>query len=208
VTAQAFGTPLTTPRRTAAGSRDRLLDAARVLFAEAGFDGFSMAEVALRAGASRPAVYRMFPDRAALLAAVVNRDADDLVGRLYRALPAEAPLDSLIEQALVVFVDFAAERRREYLVLFGQAGRVHPEVASLLQGLRARLAAFYVPAFRDAALRAAIPQPSDAQARLTAFAIMSMCEGVMQSWLEDDHPSSSDELVRLLKGMVMRSLQP
>ena len=44
-----------------------MLDAAATLIGECGADGFSMAELARRAGVSKPALYRYFPNKQAVL---------------------------------------------------------------------------------------------------------------------------------------------
>jgi AcrR family transcriptional regulator len=54
-----------------AQTRDRVLDAARSLFAEAGFHGASLEEVARRADVARKTVYYQFGSKRGLLAAVV-----------------------------------------------------------------------------------------------------------------------------------------
>ena len=44
-----------------------MLEAAATLIGECGADGFSMAELARRAGVSKPALYRYFPNKQAVL---------------------------------------------------------------------------------------------------------------------------------------------
>lgn len=56
-----------------AETRTRILDAAVAAFTESGFNGTSIREVALRAGMSHPGVLHHFPDKAALLEAVLDR---------------------------------------------------------------------------------------------------------------------------------------
>ena len=59
--------------RTAAGLRDTLLSAAAALIAKKGPQGFSLREVARRAGVSEAAPYWHFVDREALLTAVAEQ---------------------------------------------------------------------------------------------------------------------------------------
>ncbi len=49
-----------------------MLDAAAQLIGECGTDGFSMAELARRAGVSKPALYRYFPNKQAVLVALAQ----------------------------------------------------------------------------------------------------------------------------------------
>jgi AcrR family transcriptional regulator len=75
------------------GGRDQL--------AEAGLAGFSVARVARRVGVSSAAPYRHFPDREALLAAVVGEVAADLTDAIRVAADAagEDPADRLVAAA-------------------------------------------------------------------------------------------------------------
>ncbi|MFW6868952.1 TetR/AcrR family transcriptional regulator [Nocardioides sp. CPCC 206347] len=83
---------------------ERILDAAGGLFAERGVDVVAMSDIATAAGCSRATLYRYFPDRPALQAAFVQREAirvGGLVAADLAALPGsrdvvtEAVLSSL-----------------------------------------------------------------------------------------------------------------
>ena len=72
--------PEVAPRRTSTGPRRNpkseaaILAAARALLAEKGYAGFSIDEVARRAGAGKPTIYRRWPNKAELIVAVYNED--------------------------------------------------------------------------------------------------------------------------------------
>ena len=72
------------PPRTARGraTRERIVAAASELIAERGVAETSLDGVIERAGASKSQLYHYFDDRAALLRAVVARNADDVLGGL------------------------------------------------------------------------------------------------------------------------------
>ena len=55
---------------------ESILRAARELLAEVGFDALSMLSVAQRAGTTRPAIYRRYPDKATLAIAAIASLAD------------------------------------------------------------------------------------------------------------------------------------
>ncbi|AQZ62179.1 Transcriptional regulator, TetR family [[Actinomadura] parvosata subsp. kistnae] len=65
------------PRTDAERNRDRVLEAARLLFAESGHD-VPMSEVARAAGVGIGTLYRKFPTREALIEAIAERRAGDL----------------------------------------------------------------------------------------------------------------------------------
>lgn len=84
--------------RTTKGARttERLLDAAERLFAERGYDGTSLREIAREVGIREPGIYNHFEGKQALYAAVLERALTPMLGAIaeamesgaYRALPA------------------------------------------------------------------------------------------------------------------------
>lgn len=155
-------------RRASIGARRNpeaeaaILDAARALLAERGYAGFSIDEVARRAGAGKPTIYRWWPTKADLFIDVYSAEKSatlvppetgalwsDLVaytralwafwrdtpsGRTFRALIAEAQAS---EPALVALRDkFLPERLKDVRRMFEDAaarGEIRPAaVAHLL----------------------------------------------------------------------------
>jgi AcrR family transcriptional regulator len=84
-----------------------LLDAAARLFAERGYPGVTLEELGQAAGVSGPAVYRHFPGKAAVLAAILADASRGLLdGGRRTVAEADGPADALRD--LIRFhVDFA-----------------------------------------------------------------------------------------------------
>lgn len=61
-------------RMTGVQRRAQLLDVSRKLFAEKGFDGTSVEEIAARAEVSKPVVYEHFGGKEGVYAVVVDRE--------------------------------------------------------------------------------------------------------------------------------------
>lgn len=100
------------------------------LIAEQGLRGFSVAEVARRAGVSSAAPYRHFPDRDSLLAAVACTVATQLTERIREATAAHVdPVDRLAEAA-GSYTEFMIERRAGLHVVFA-SGLHDPKHADL-----------------------------------------------------------------------------
>jgi AcrR family transcriptional regulator len=96
--------PVRRPRRPAAERRAQILAAARALFAERGYHATTTRDLATAADINDALLYRYFPDKQAILAALV----DEAVA-VFQALPkppAEAPLplDEFLELIGTVFV--------------------------------------------------------------------------------------------------------
>ncbi|GAA4612470.1 TetR/AcrR family transcriptional regulator [Saccharopolyspora hordei] len=85
--------------------RQQLLDVARALFAEKGFDGTSIEEIAHRAGVSKPVVYEHFGGKEGVYAVVVDREMRSLLDLVVSALSAGHPRD-LLEQAARALLDY------------------------------------------------------------------------------------------------------
>src|SRR5258705_4652305 len=73
-------------RMTGKERRQQLLDVGRRLFAERGFEGTSIEEIAAQAGVSKPVVYEHFGGKEGLYAVVVDREVERLLGMATRIL--------------------------------------------------------------------------------------------------------------------------
>ncbi|MDT9692139.1 TetR/AcrR family transcriptional regulator [Streptomyces sp. P9(2023)] len=92
-------------RMTGAERREQLLDIGRTLFAEKGFEGTSVEEIAAKAGVSKPVVYEHFGGKEGLYAVVVDREMRQLLEMVNGALTAGHPRE-LLEQAAFALLDY------------------------------------------------------------------------------------------------------
>lgn len=86
--------------------RQQLLDVARSLFAEKGFDGASVEEIANRANVSKPVVYEHFGGKEGVYAVVVDREMHYLLTSMTSALAEEAHPRLLLERAAISLLDY------------------------------------------------------------------------------------------------------
>jgi len=94
-------------RMTAAERRDQLIGVARVCFAEKGFDGTSIEEIAARASVSKPVIYEHFGGKEGLYAVVVDREVNTLLHILRTAMTdPEAGSRRLIELGTFALLDY------------------------------------------------------------------------------------------------------
>ncbi|MCR4522804.1 MULTISPECIES: TetR/AcrR family transcriptional regulator [Bosea] len=131
-------------------------DAARAVLAEKGYAGFSIEEVARRAGAGKPTIYRWWPNKADLFIAIygANKDAaipvpdegslradllrytrdlwrfwrEDTAGRVFKGLIAEAQTsDSALDALRFKFMPERLAAPREIFVRAAERGEFEPD---------------------------------------------------------------------------------
>ncbi len=93
-------------RMTARQRREQLVGVARALFAEKGFEGTSVEEIALRADVSKPVVYEHFGGKEGLYAVIVDREVEALSGALSGALESRAHPRVLVERAALALLGY------------------------------------------------------------------------------------------------------
>jgi AcrR family transcriptional regulator len=96
------------PRADAVRNRVRLLETAKAAFAEKG-SGASLDEIARTAGVGAGTLYRHFPTRDALVAAVYRNETEQLVAAADRLAKTHSPVTALREW-LLLFVDYIATK--------------------------------------------------------------------------------------------------
>lgn len=97
--------------------RARILEAARALFLERGVEAVTLREIAQRIEYSTTAIYVHFPDKAALVEAMITEDFAAFSRGLEAAASVPDPVDRL--HALhVAYIDFALAWPRHYQLLF------------------------------------------------------------------------------------------
>jgi AcrR family transcriptional regulator len=128
------------PRADSLRNRERLLVAAKIAFTEAGAD-VALEEIARQAGVGIGTLYRHFPTRDALLAAVYQREVDQLSSSAEALLRTRPPGEAL-EAWLHLLVDYLATKRVIVPALRAASGAganaaaaAGPAIANALSGL-------------------------------------------------------------------------
>ncbi|KES08427.1 hypothetical protein BU52_05220 [Streptomyces toyocaensis] len=115
--------------------RDDVLDAARAMAAEKGWDSVSLSQVASRAEVSRPTVYKEFGSRGGLSRALVRREAERFLIGVDRALLQPAPTAS---DALAAAILYALKEARENVLVVSVVKAARDGTDALLPYLTAR----------------------------------------------------------------------
>ncbi|MGH3497072.1 MAG: TetR family transcriptional regulator [Nocardioidaceae bacterium] len=101
---------------TAAERREQLIEIARGVFAERGFEGTTVEEIAARAEVSKPVIYEHFGGKEGLYAVVVDREVRRLLDRVRSALTAGHPR-ALLEQAALALLDYVEDSSDGFRIL-------------------------------------------------------------------------------------------
>lgn len=132
----ASGARTTSQRSERARARPReILAAARILFAQKGFEAARMDEVAAAIGVTKPAVYRYFPGKDRLIEALLEEDLAAPSRALYAWMDAyDGPIADLIEGFSLRMTTIQGHGlARGYLLLaLDEAGR-RPEIADFMR---------------------------------------------------------------------------
>ena len=97
------------PRADAQRNRERILEMAKQAFTRSGADA-SLDDIATQAGVGAGTLYRHFPTREALLAAVYRTEVEKLAAAEKRLAVELAPLEAL-RAWMLLFVDYIATKK-------------------------------------------------------------------------------------------------
>jgi AcrR family transcriptional regulator len=89
-----FGRP---PKGLAGAVEKRILEAARKVFLDRGFEGASIEEIAEAARSGKPTIYARFPGKEALFTAVVTQSVAANIARIQASRPTGATIEERLE---------------------------------------------------------------------------------------------------------------
>src|ERR1700730_17810916 len=98
-----FGRP---PKERAGEVEQRILNAARNVFLERGFEGASIEKIAEAARSGKPTIYARFPGKEALFTAVVMQSVAANVARLEAYTPAGTTIEQRLESVAVTVLEW------------------------------------------------------------------------------------------------------
>ncbi|WP_078307361.1 MULTISPECIES: TetR/AcrR family transcriptional regulator [unclassified Mycobacterium] len=176
-------------------SDDELLDGARDVFAEHGYQAASMAEIARRASTTKPTLYAHFGSKEAMYSLVFQREAEAIQNHLfavYENLP-EGDVEGWVKTALDAGMSYVADNPTSFRVLVGTSEAGTPAAAamrSMLDSFIDRIAQIVDDAVRRRGAIPALPTRT-----VAAMAVASGLEAARQGILVDGlSPAHAAEL--------------
>ncbi len=171
-------------RMTSAQRREQLLEIGRELFAEKGFEGTSVEEIAARAGVSKPVVYEHFGGKEGAYAVVVDRESRRLHDEIREALTTpDARPRELLERGAMALLDYIDQCPDGFQILArdSSAGLTSGSFASILSDIAAQVEDILGAEFE---VRGHDPQ----FAGLYAQALVGLVAMTGQQWLDNRTP--------------------
>ena len=190
--------PRLTREQSRANTREKLLDAARRVFARSGFHGASVEEVASEAGFSTGALYSNFDGKEDLFLELMQREIDGYAREIEQAVARSASVAEraaggarqwmeMIERepdALLLFTEFWAYGVRDE--------QVRAEVAERFAATRALLTRLIADSAREFGLELAMP------AEELAVVVDALADGIARQKLTDPELVADDLMGRVL----------
>jgi AcrR family transcriptional regulator len=170
-------------RLTAAERRTQLISVGRAVFAERGYDGASVEEIAERAGVSKPIVYEHFGGKEGLYAVIVDREMEQVIADVSAAISEGSPRDR-VGAATLAFLKYVKEQPDGFAVLSRDAP-ANVGMASLLAEVGERVGTIFATEFKRAGY-------DPRSAPIYAQALIGMVTFVGQWWTENRKLSIED----------------
>ena len=191
--------------RAAATGRDPLtsrsvLDAALTLFAERGYHGTALSEIAGALGVRTPSLYNHMRSKHELLEAIIDATTAGVLDDFQGVRHEGGEPGEVLHRAARVYAYRHATHRREALVVNRDTSSLDEPVRSAMQARRRE---------HEHALRAVISTGVERgvfhvdSPALASFAIRELCVSIAR-WFSDDGPLSAEEVADQYAGFALR----
>ncbi|GCD21689.1 TetR/AcrR family transcriptional regulator [Cellulomonas algicola] len=173
--------------------RAQLLDVSRRLFAEKGFDGTSIEEIASRAEVSKPVVYEHFGGKEGIYAVVVDREITALTGALTGALEGGGHPKVLVERTTLALLSYieASEDGFRILVRDSPVAQATGTFSSLIGDVATKVEHLLADQFRSQGLD---PRTAPIYAQM----LVGMVALTGQWWLDARRPRKAEVAAHLV----------
>jgi AcrR family transcriptional regulator len=197
-----------TREQSKAHTRERLLEAARSVFASSGFHGASVEEIAATAGFSTGALYSNFDGKEDLFLVLMEREIDEHAREIAEAV-GERP--SVAERAAGGARQWMTmiEREPELLLLFMEfwaygvrEAQVRPKVAARFAQVRELLTRLIADSVREFDLELELP------AEQLAVAIDALADGIARQKLTDPEAVPDELMGKVLSLLLAGATRP
>jgi AcrR family transcriptional regulator len=180
-------------RMTGKQRREQLIEVGRKLFADKGFEGTTVEEIAAKASVSKPVVYEHFGGKEGLYAVVVDREIAALLGGITGALSADLSSRETLERAAMALLDYIETSTDGFRILVrdSPAGQSTGSFASLISDVASQVEHILAGEFKRRKL-------DPKAAPLYAQMLVGMVALTGQWWLDSRKMKKSDVAAHLV----------
>jgi len=173
--------------------REQLLDVGRHLFAEKGFEGTSVEEIAATAEVSKPVVYEHFGGKEGLYAVVVDREIQQLLDAITGALSTQEHPRKMLEHAALALLEYIESSTDGFRILVRDSpvAQSTGTFASLISDVASQVEHILADEFKARGLEAKA-------APLYAQMLVGMVALTGQFWLDHRKPKKADVAAHLV----------
>lgn len=199
------GIPLNQPERNPPQPDHRaveILEGVRLAFAEKGFDGASMQDLARACGMSVGNFYRYFPSKAAIVAALVTRDLAEVEGGFRFIIESADPMATLRAELRNRIVEDQCQADGQLWAEMAAASLRKPEIAEITQQMETEIKLFLTAVFA----RVLGISEEDSQERFGAHATLLVMMIKASAMHRSAHPADQEKLTDLTIRTVNRIL--
>lgn len=186
-----------------ASTRERILEAAAQVFADSGYHGASVDDIATASGGSKGGIYFHFPGKREIFFALVNRFADRLLSDAHESIGSEQSgahkAGAVIESTLETFSKHAKLAK----VLLASGVGLGPAFDESLLRLHDRFADLIRERLDAAVEDGSIPA---LDTTLASYAWMGALNEIILRWLYTGEPSPLTSAAPQLKSILLSSV--
>lgn len=188
-------------RLPAAERREQLLAVGRQVFAENGYFGAAMTDVAERAGVTKPVLYQHFESKRALYGAILADVGEGLRHGVFTAVEVVESPRQQVSAGVDAAVKFVVSNPYGFQVLLAANSSTDDEWRELAQRWRNSMAS-------QIAALIVVEGMSPAHQHALAYGVVGMVESMMSAWLSADNPSlDADQLSADLAALAWSGLR-
>lgn len=177
---------------TSAERREQLIDVGRSLFAEKGFEGTSVEEIAAKAEVSKPMIYDHFGGKEGLYAVIVDREVRTMLEGIRGSLTSGRQRE-LIEQAALALLDYIENHTDGFRILVrdSSVGSTGGSFASILSDAASQVEGILEAEFKKRGLD---PKTAPMYAQM----LVGMVALTGQWWLDARKPKKPEVAAHLV----------
>jgi AcrR family transcriptional regulator len=165
--------------------RERILDAARAMFGDLGFEASSIAEIGMRGGISKSVLYHYFGSKAGLYQALLEHDSQALIEAVAAAVPPHDVEAPRLRPGIDAFLRFLSEHPDTWK-LMTRDPPADPQLRKLYERVEGSVAA---------TLRSLLAAPDKRTGRPELVDLVALAVRTYASWWQSHPEVPREEIV-------------